>query len=117
MALLLTGCITGDVPLKLMPSKFQYFEYNDGKVLLRGTTTVGEPLYESLRAFLAANRTGWSADMNTYSLRCYFNSETMKINLGGTYAVLNYTENASKRWIQLSKRVTDGANVCLQHLH
>jgi hypothetical protein len=100
------GACTESFPLEVLPTSFECLSYSKGFNTGRVTVVTGDPVYDALRSFLEANRTGWSGDLRTYAPSIYFKSESVTVNCGEDTVVVNYRgDMGSTRWIQISNPV------------
>jgi hypothetical protein len=90
-----------DFPAKTMPTSFDYFRFQNGRIMEKTVVHQGDRAYDVLMELLKTHGAGWNPDINTYAPALEFKSKDMDINCRDDLVVVNIGETGSDRWKQL----------------
>ena len=100
------GCAE-DFGATRIPPSFRYYTYSHGRIVHQREVRRGDRVYDALVSFLRGHRTGWLPDANTYAPLLYFTSSYLTVNCRDLNVVINYKDEKSGRWKQISNRAAE----------
>jgi hypothetical protein len=95
-----------EFPSQELPTRFEYLQFQNGKIVQKTAVREGDPAYRALVGFLKTPGTSWSLDFNTYAPSLSFKSEDMIINCRDDLVIVNIGKSSSDRMKQLVSHQT-----------
>jgi len=105
MALLaVLACVScsENFPMQVMPASFDYYRFQDGRIVEKTVVHEGDPAYDALRRIVNSLRAGWNTDVNTYAPALSFQSQDMIINCRDDIVIVNFRKRGAGAMSQLT---------------